>query len=62
MIEKNVHEGRNVKRLRDLLGIKQSTLAFDLALSQQAVSAMEQKEKIDEKMLEDVAKALKVPG
>ncbi len=61
MTEKTIHEGRNVKRIREILGIKQDALAMDLGLSQQAVSALEQKEKIDEKILVDVAKVLNVP-
>jgi DNA-binding XRE family transcriptional regulator len=61
MTEKTIHEGKNVKRIREILGIKQDALAMELGLSQQAVSALEQKEKIDEKILDDVAKVLKVP-
>ncbi|HMK17150.1 MAG TPA: helix-turn-helix transcriptional regulator [Chitinophagaceae bacterium] len=60
MTEKTIHEGRNVKRIREILGIKQDALAAELGLSQQAISALEQKEKIDEKILNDVAKSLKV--
>lgn len=55
-----VHEGRNVKRIREMIGIKQEALAMDLGLSQQAVSQLEQRETIDRDMLEKVAKALKV--
>jgi transcriptional regulator with XRE-family HTH domain len=55
-----VHEGRNVKRIREILGIKQEALAMDLGISQQAVSALEQKEALDREVLEKVAKALKV--
>ncbi|HVT87205.1 MAG TPA: helix-turn-helix transcriptional regulator [Chitinophagaceae bacterium] len=62
MNEKTVHEGRNVKRIREILGIKQDALASELGLSQQAVSALEQKEALDKDMLEKVAKALKVPA
>jgi transcriptional regulator with XRE-family HTH domain len=62
MTEKTIHEGRNVKRIREILGIKQDALALELGLSQQAISALEQKEKIDEKILDDVAKILKVPS
>jgi transcriptional regulator with XRE-family HTH domain len=58
MTEKTIHEGRNVKRIREILGIKQDTLASELGLSQQAISALEQKEKIDDKIMADVAKAL----
>lgn len=41
--------------------MKQDALAMELGLSQQAISALEQKEVIDEKILEDVAMILKVP-
>lgn len=61
MKEKVIHEGRNVKRIREILGIKQDALAMELGLSQQAISALEQKEVIDEKILLDVANVLKVP-
>lgn len=56
-----VHEGRNVKRIREILGVKQEALAIDLGLSQQAVSLMEQKETLDIPTLEKVANALHVP-
>jgi len=62
MTEKTIHEGRNVKRIREILRIKQDVLAAELGLSQQAISALEQKEKIDDKILEDVAKVFKVPA
>lgn len=62
MTEKTVHEGRNVKRIREILGIKQDALAMELGLSQQAVSALEQKEALEKDMLDKVAKALKVPS
>ena len=58
---KKVHQGRNIKRLRELLGIKQESLAFDLGVSQATVSDYEQKEELDEKVLEKVSQALKVP-
>ena len=61
MAAKPVHEGRNVKRIREILGIKQDALAFDLGLSQQAISQLEQKEALDTEMLEKISKALKVP-
>ena len=62
MTERTIHEGRNVKRIREILGIKQDTLAMELGLSQQAISALEQKEALDKDMLEKVAKALKIPA
>ena len=58
---KKVHQGRNIKRLREMLGIKQESLAFDLGVSQATVSDYEQKEALDEKILEKVSQALKVP-
>ena len=61
MTEKTIHEGRNVKRIREMLGIKQDTLASDLGLSQQAISQLEQKEALDKDMLEKIAAVLKVP-
>ena len=60
MTEKTIHEGRNVKRIREILGVKQDSLAIELGLSQQAISALEQKEAIDKDMLEKIAKVLKV--
>ncbi len=56
-----VHHGRNIKRLREILGVKQEALAVDLKLSQQSVSDMEQKEIIDDAVLEKIAEALKIP-
>jgi len=56
------HEGRNVKRIREMLGIKQDALAKDLGLTQQAMSNLEQKEALEADMLEKIAFALKVPA
>jgi transcriptional regulator with XRE-family HTH domain len=58
---KTMHEGRNVKRIREMLGIKQEALASDLGLSQQAISSLEQKEALDTEMLEKISQVLKVP-
>ncbi len=55
-----IHEGHNVKRIREILGIEQDALAIDLEITQQAVSLLEQKETIDAPMLDKVAKALGV--
>ena len=62
MTERTIHEGRNVKRIREIMGIKQDALAMDLGLSQQAVSAIEQNEALDKDMLEKIAAVLKVPA
>jgi len=61
MPDQKVHEGRNVKRIREILGIKQDTLAIDLGLSQQSVSLLEQKETLDAELLDKISKVLKVP-
>jgi len=61
MTEKKIHEGKNIKRLREILGVKQETLATALNMSQQNISLLEAKETIDPTILQDVAKALNVP-
>ncbi|GEP97763.1 helix-turn-helix domain-containing protein [Chitinophaga cymbidii] len=63
MAENIIHQGRNLKRIREILGIKQDALAIELGddWNQQKISLLEQKEEIDPKLLEQVAKALKVP-
>ena len=61
MPAKKVHHGRNVRRLRDILEIKQETLAFELNLSQQTISNLEAKEVIDEETLNKIADVLKIP-
>jgi hypothetical protein len=33
MTEKTIHEGRNVKRIREILGIKQDALAMHLVMT-----------------------------
>lgn len=59
-----VHEGRNVKRFREMLGIKQETLAAGLGedWTQKKISLLEQKETIEPAILEQVAKILNVPA
>lgn len=61
VIMPKVHQGRNIKRFRDILGVKQETLAAKLEMTQQAFSKLEQKEQIDEKTLSKVAEALEIP-
>jgi transcriptional regulator with XRE-family HTH domain len=55
-----IHHGRNVKRIREILGIKQDVLATSLGLSQQAISQIERKEVLDTLVLEKVSKVLGV--
>ena len=58
-----VHHGRNVKRFREMLDMKQEALAIELGgdWTQRRVSLLEQKETIEPDTLEQVAKALKIP-
>lgn len=56
-----VHQGRAVKRIREILQVKQETLANELGISQQSVSLLETKDTIDPETLEQIAKTLKVP-
>ena len=55
-----VHQGRAVKRIREMLQVKQETLAEALNISQQSVSQLETKETIEPETLEQIAKTLKV--
>jgi transcriptional regulator with XRE-family HTH domain len=55
-----VHIGRKIKRLRELKGVKQETLATKLGITHQAISKMEQSETIDDDKLAQVATALDV--
>ncbi len=63
-MEQKIHEGRNVKRFREMLGIKQDALAYELGedWNQKKVSILEQKETIDETLLEQIAAVLKIPA
>jgi transcriptional regulator with XRE-family HTH domain len=58
---KSVHEGRNIKRIREILGVKQDALASSLGFNQQKVSLLEQKETIEPDILKEIAEALNVP-
>lgn len=60
---KTIHEGRNVKRFREMLGMKQEALASALGedWNQKKISLLEAKDKLEASVLKDVAHALKVP-
>jgi transcriptional regulator with XRE-family HTH domain len=62
-MEKTIHQGRNVKRFREMLGLKQEGLAYQLGedWNQQKISLLEQKEEIDDALLQQIAEQLKVP-
>ena len=62
MAERTVHHGRNIKRIREIHGMKQEALAMELGddWNQKKISLLEAKETVDENLLGQVAKALKV--
>lgn len=62
-MEHKIHQGRNVKRFREMLGIKQEALAFDIGgdWNQKKVSLLEQKEVIEDTLLQQIAEVLKIP-
>ena len=61
--EKRVHQGRNIKRFREMLRLTQDGLAMELGedWTQRRVSLLEGKEEIEQELLEQVARVLKVP-
>lgn len=62
-MDRKIHEGRNVKRFREMLGIKQEALALHLGddWNQKKISLLEQKESIDAPLLQQISSALKIP-
>lgn len=61
-MDKKPHHGRNIKRIREIQGIKQEALAIELGedWNQKKISLLEGKEEIDRELLGQVAKALHV--
>ncbi|WP_295094042.1 helix-turn-helix transcriptional regulator [uncultured Flavobacterium sp.] len=62
-MEQKIHQGRNVKRFREMLGIKQEALAYDLGedWNQKKISMLEQKDVIEDKLLKQISDSLKIP-
>jgi len=62
-MEQKIHQGRNVKRFREMLGIKQEALAYELGedWNQKKISLLEQKEAIDTPLLEQISEVLHIP-
>ncbi|WP_336703493.1 helix-turn-helix transcriptional regulator [Chryseobacterium indologenes] len=62
-MEHKIHQGRNVKRFREMLGIKQEALALDLGddWNQKKISLLEQKEIIEDPLLKRISEVLKIP-
>ena len=62
-MEQKIHQGRNIKRFREMLGIKQEALAFELGeeWNQKKISLLEQKEEVDTPLLEQISQVLHIP-
>jgi transcriptional regulator with XRE-family HTH domain len=56
-----VHHGRNIKHLREMLGVKQEFIAQEMQLTQQAVSKLEQKQVVEDELMHQVSRILDVP-
>ncbi|GAB2811104.1 helix-turn-helix domain-containing protein [Ferruginibacter profundus] len=63
MTDKKIHEGHNIKRFREMLGIKQEAMALELGedWNQKKISLLEQKESIEPGILQRVSGVLKIP-
>src|ERR1700759_2021457 len=60
MAEPTSHLGRKISKIRELKGIKQDALAFELGISQQAISKIEQAQDVEDEVLSKIAKVLGV--
>ena len=54
------HMGKNVRKIREYLGVKQEAIAIDLGMNQQDISKIEQQEEIENDLLEKIANSLGV--
>ncbi|MBL7769547.1 MAG: XRE family transcriptional regulator [Flavipsychrobacter sp.] len=62
-MEKKIHHGKNIARFRQMLGMKQDLLASIMGddWTQIKISRLEAKEEIEEGILDEVSKAMKIP-
>ncbi|OOV20096.1 helix-turn-helix transcriptional regulator [Flavobacterium sp. LM4] len=62
-MEQKIHQGRNVKRFREMLNIKQEALAYNLGedWNQKKISMLEQKDVIEDSLLKQISAVLKIP-
>ncbi|MCE7058136.1 XRE family transcriptional regulator [Algoriphagus sp. AGSA1] len=62
-MNEKIHHGRNIKRFREMMGIKQEALAHELGddWSQKKISLLEQKEEVEEELLRQVGEILRIP-
>lgn len=58
---KKSNHGANVRRWREWRNINQDVLAEQIGVSQTTLSGYEKKEKLDQEILEKIAKALDIP-
>lgn len=58
--ESKMHIGKNIKKIRELNGIKQDALARDINMSQQDISDIEKRKTVDDATLALIAQALNV--
>src|SRR6187402_1077397 len=63
VMEQKIHQGRNLKRFREMLNIKQEALAYDLGedWNQKKISMLEQKDVIEDNLLKQISAVLKIP-
>ena len=62
-MEKKIHQGKNITRFRQMLGMKQDALASIMGedWTQIKISRLETKEEIEPAILEEVSNAMKIP-
>lgn len=62
-MEKKIHHGKNITRFRQMLGMKQDLLASIMGddWNQMKISRLEAKEEIEDGILDEVARSLKIP-
>lgn len=60
--EKKVHHGRNVRRFRVSMNLKQDVLAAELGFTQQKMSDLEKKQVLKDEEIESIAKAIQLPA
>ncbi len=58
---KKIHQGRNAKRWREIMGVTQTEVGDFLEITQQAVSKLEDKEEIDDETLAKISKKINIP-
>lgn len=63
-IPPKIHQGKNIKRFREMLGVKQDALAYELGdgWNQKKVSLLEARETVEPYVLDRVAQILHVPA